>query len=212
LNWNNRYLSGNDTWDTGNFPPVITKLIKLSFSKNNRLKRKYFMPVNLEIKIPVKNFKKLIAIIEKKGGQKIYSSRQIDIYYKLNNGRLKIRNSSGEKSIIYYKRIEDGSERWSDFETIKVDKPDKWIKLFDKFLERLTVVDKHRTLYHLYNTRIHFDKVKGLGNFVELETKVVKGKQKARKEFQKILELLKLNPEKQILNSYSDLILLKGKL
>jgi len=170
------------------------------------------MPVNLEIKIPVKNFKKLIAIIEKKGGQKIYSSRQIDIYYKLNNGRLKIRNSSGEKSIIYYKRIEDGSERRSDFETIKVDKPDKWIKLFDKFLERLTVVDKHRTLYHLYNTRIHFDKVKGLGNFVELETKVVKGKQKARKEFQKILELLKLNPEKQILNSYSDLILLKGKL
>ena len=170
------------------------------------------MPVNLEIKIPVKNFKKLIAIIEKKGGQKIYSSRQIDIYYKLNNGRLKIRNSSGEKSIIYYKRIEDGSERWSDFETIEVDKPDKWIKLFDKFLERLTVVDKHRTLYHLYNTRIHFDKVKGLGNFVELETKVVKGKQKARKEFQKILELLKLNPEKQILNSYSDLILLKGKL
>jgi len=44
-----------------------------------------------------------------------------------------------------------------------------------------------------------------------LETKVVKGKQKARKEFQQILELLKLNPEEQILNSYSDLILKKGK-
>jgi len=169
------------------------------------------MPVNLEIKVPVKNLKKLINVVEQEGGEKVYSSKQVDVYYKLDNGRLKVRNSSGEKSIIFYKRIEDGSERWSDFEVIKVDNPEDWINFFDKFLERLVVVDKHRTLYHLHNTRIHFDKVKGLGNFVELETKVVKGKQKARKEFQQILELLKLNPEEQILNSYSDLILKKGK-
>ncbi|MGB9665668.1 MAG: class IV adenylate cyclase [Ignavibacteria bacterium] len=169
------------------------------------------MPVNLEIKVPVKNLKKLIEIVEKEGGSKIYSSRQIDVYYKLENGRLKIRNSSGEKSIIFYKRIEDGSERWSDFEVIKVDKPEKWIKFFDRFLQRLVVVDKHRTLYHLFNTRIHFDRVKGLGNFVELETKVINGKSQARKEFQKILELLELNPQNQILNSYSDLILSKRK-
>lgn len=169
------------------------------------------MPVNLEIKVPVKNLKKLIEIVEKEGGSKIYSSRQVDVYYKLENGRLKVRNSSGEKSIIFYRRIEDGSERWSDFEVIKIDDPGKWINFFDNFLERLVVVDKHRTLYHLYNTRIHFDKVKGFGNFVELETKVVNGKQRARKEFQKILELLQLDPEKQILNSYSDLILSKRK-
>ncbi len=169
------------------------------------------MPVNLEIKVPVKNLKKLIEIVEKEGGSKIYSSRQIDVYYKLENGRLKIRNSSGEKSIIFYKRIEDGSERWSDFEVIKVDKPEKWIKFFDRFLQRLVVVDKHRTLYHLFDTRIHFDRVKGLGNFVELETKVINGKSQARKEFQKILELLELNPQNQILNSYSDLILSKRK-
>lgn len=170
------------------------------------------MPVNLEIKVPVKNLKKLIEIVEKEGGSKIYSSRQIDVYYKLENGRLKIRNSSGEKSIIFYKRIEDGSERWSDFEVIKIEKPEVWIKFFDRFLQRLVVVDKHRTLYHLFNTRIHFDKVKGLGNFMELETKVLNGKSQARKEFQKILKLLELNPENQILNSYSDLILSKRKL
>ncbi|NPV11502.1 MAG: class IV adenylate cyclase [Ignavibacteria bacterium] len=171
------------------------------------------MPVNLEIKVPVKNLKSLIDIIEKEGAKKIYSARQVDVYYKLNNGRLKIRNSSGngEKSIIFYKRIEDGSERWSDFEVIKVDNPETWIKFFDKFLERLVVVDKHRTLYHLFNTRIHFDKVRGLGNFIELETKVVRNKNQAKKEFQKLIELLKLNPEKQILNSYSDLILNKRK-
>lgn len=169
------------------------------------------MPVNLEIKVPVKNLKKLIKIVENEGGKLIYSSRQIDVYYKVNNGRLKVRNSSGEKSVIYYERIEDGSERWSNFEVIKVDDPNVWIKFFDKFLQRLVVVDKQRTLYHLLNTRIHFDKVKGLGDFVELETKVTNGKKKARQEFSMILNLLDLNPINQILNSYSDLILQKGK-
>lgn len=70
-------------------------------------------------------------------------------------------------------------------------------------------MDKHRTLYHLFNTRIHFDKIKGLGNFVELETKVVSNKIKAKIEFLVIMQLLDLNPENQILNSYSDMILMK---
>lgn len=170
------------------------------------------MPVNLEIKVPVKSLSKLIKIVENEGGKLIYSSKQIDVYYKLDNGRLKVRNSSkGEKSVIFYRRIEDGSERWSDFEVIPVDNPNDWIKFFDNFLQRLVVVDKHRTLYHLENTRIHFDKVKGLGNFIELETKVINGKSKARKEFLRIMNLLDLKPENQILSSYSDLILIKNK-
>lgn len=169
------------------------------------------MPTNLEIKVPVKSLSNLIKIVEREGGKKIYSSRQIDVYYKLENGRLKVRNSSGEKSVIFYRRIEDGSERWSDFEVIPVTNPNDWIKFFDNFLERLVVVDKHRTLYHLKNTRIHFDRIKGLGNFVELETKVINGKVKARKEFLWIMNLLKLNPDNQILKSYSDLILIKNK-
>ncbi|MCX8057304.1 MAG: class IV adenylate cyclase [Ignavibacteria bacterium] len=168
------------------------------------------MPVNLEIKVPVKNLTKLIKILEKEGAKKIYSSKQIDVYYKLENGRLKVRNSSGEKSVIFYRRVEDGSERWSDFEVIPVSNPKEWINFFDKFLERLVVVDKHRTLYHFKNTRIHLDKVKGLGNFIELETKVINGKAKARKEFQSIIDLLGLNVDEQILISYSDLILKKG--
>lgn len=168
------------------------------------------MPVNLEIKVPIKNLSKLIKIVESEGGRLIYSSKQIDVYYKLSSGRLKVRNSSkGEKSVIFYRRVEDGSERWSDFEVIQVQNPVEWIKFFDNFLERLVTVDKHRTLYHLKNTRIHFDKVKGLGNFVELETKVVNGKKSAKKEFFELIKLLDLNTNEQILKSYSDLILMK---
>lgn len=170
------------------------------------------MPVNLEIKVPYKNLSKLIQIVEVQGGKKIYSSKQIDVYYKLDKGRLKVRDSLGEKSIIFYRRVEDGSERWSDFKVIPIQNPAEWIKFFDNFLDRLVVVKKHRTLYHLQNTRIHFDKIKGLGNFVELETKVVNGKAKAKKEFLRMIELLGLDQEQQILNSYSDIILMNKKI
>lgn len=164
------------------------------------------MPTNLEIKVPIKNVKKLIKIVEENGGKLIYSSRQIDVYYKINNGRLKIRDSSGEKSIIFYDRREDGSERWSNFQVMKVDNPKLWINFFDNFLERFVVVDKHRTLYHLKNTRIHFDKVTKLGNFIELETKVVSTKRNARLEFEEICKLLNLDKNNQVLKSYSDLL------
>lgn len=164
------------------------------------------MPINLEIKVPIKNVKKLIKIVEENGGKLIYSSRQIDVYYKINNGRLKIRDSSGEKSIIFYDRKEDGNERWSNFQVMKVANPKLWINFFDNFLERFIVVDKYRTLYHLKNTRIHFDKVKNLGNFIELEVKVVSNKRNARLEFEEICKLLNLDKNNQVLKSYSDLL------
>lgn len=94
------------------------------------------MPVNLEIKVPVEDFSKLIKIVKKRGGKKIYSSRQVDVYYKLKDGRLKVRNSSGEKSVIFYKRVEDGSERWSNFKVIQVENPREWINFFDNFFRK----------------------------------------------------------------------------
>lgn len=165
------------------------------------------MPVNLEIKVPIEKPQKLKSIVEKAGGKLIYSCRQIDVYYKIKNGRMKVRDSSGERSVIFYNRVEDGSERWSRFEALKVDSAKLWIKFFDNFLDRLVVVDKHRTLYYLKNTRIHFDKIKNLGNYIELETKIVRTKEQARKEFNEICELLALDLNNQILESYSDLLL-----
>jgi len=165
------------------------------------------MPVNLEIKVPIQNPSKLKTLVKKIGGKLIYSCKQVDVYYKVKSGRLKVRDSKGEKSIIFYNRIEDGNERWSDYEVIKVENPKNWIKFFDNFLDRLIIVDKYRTLYHLKNTRIHFDKVKNLGYFIELETKIVKTKKEARKEFNEICKMLEIDFNKQIQKSYSDILL-----
>ena len=56
------------------------------------------------------------------------------------------------------------------------------------------------------NTRVHLDEVKGLGNFLELETLVLSGLKDAQNRFNKIIDLLGLDIKKQIKNSYKILI------
>ncbi len=165
------------------------------------------MPKNLEIKIKVNQLENYIEKIIKLKGKKIYSSLQIDVYYQVPKGRMKVRNSNGEKSVIFYNRVEDGKERWSDFYVVKVKEPKLWVNFFDKVFDRLIMVKKNRTLFHYKNTRIHFDRVSGLGNFIELETKVNSSKKEARKEFDFLCKELNLDKSNQIFNSYSDLLI-----
>ena len=65
---------------------------------------------------------------------------------------------------------------------------------------------KNANLFWFNNTRIHLDKVKELGNFLELETLVIDGKADAEKRFDEIVRLLNLDLSKQIKKSYKNLI------
>ncbi|MBM4175197.1 MAG: class IV adenylate cyclase [Ignavibacteria bacterium] len=167
------------------------------------------MPKNLEIKIKLANRVKFLNRITKLKAQKIYSSEQVDVYFQNEKGRLKVRDSNGEKSVIFYSRVEDGRERWSKFHFIKVESPKEWVSFFKLFMKPLVTVKKHRTLFHYKNTRIHLDKIKGLGNFIELETKVNSSLKKAREEVEFLCKDLGLSKNDQILNSYSDLLIAK---
>lgn len=164
------------------------------------------MSINLEIKCNTEDLILLENIIKNIGSELIYSSKQVDIYYIVEKGRLKIRDSIGEKSIIFYERIEDGSERWSNFFVKNVEKPIEWVNFFDLFLKRFVSVEKYRTLYHYKNSRIHLDKVSNLGNFIEIETKIIETEAQAKEEFQFLCNKLNLKKENQILKSYSDLL------
>jgi len=167
------------------------------------------MPRNLELKLQLESFKDTRELIKQNriGLKEILIQK--DIYYQVEKGLLKLRIENGKSSLIYYKRDEKSSKRWSDFEYVKFDEgnPEKFFKLI---FESGVTVSKVRELYIQNNTRIHLDKVKGLGTFIELETVVVNGLKDAEKRFNKIINMLNLNTENQIRASYRDLLIRKN--
>ncbi len=166
------------------------------------------MPTNLELKIklidPEKMFKSIKAINAKYKGE----LSQVDVYYKSESYRLKLRLENGTQTLIKYLRNEGAGNRWSDYHLISLQGNDARNYLKD-ILEEEVVVEKKRKLYIYDNTRIHIDDVSKLGSFLELETLVINGKQDAGKRFNEIIKLLSLNKEDEIKKSYRDLILEK---
>ena len=166
------------------------------------------MPRNLEIKVKLPSYKEVKAILVK---NKILMEElliQKDIYYKVNKGLLKLRLENDKQTLIFYDRNEKSKKRWSDYHLLEIDKTDA-SKYLKRFLDVLTIVNKKRELYLYKDTRIHLDNVKGLGCFLELETRVINGLADAEKRFSFMMDLLRLRDKKEIRASYKDLLLAK---
>jgi len=164
------------------------------------------MPTNLELKIRVTSHQSFKKILEQIGAENKGMLKQTDVYYSIPNGLLKLRIENGNESLIFYNRNENNKNRWSDFEVLQFANA-KGEKFFNNLFDVEVIVKKKRELFYYDNTRIHLDTVKYLGNFLELETLVINGKVDAKKRFEKIIGLLKLNESKQIRKSYRDLLM-----
>ncbi len=144
------------------------------------------MPTNLELKLKLKShdsLKKILKIV-KADYQGVLNQK--DVYYKNKNSLLKLRIENGKECLIKYNRDEKGKKRWSDFDILYFERGNA-----EKFLSEIfkinAVVEKKRFLYKMLDTRIHLDKVKGLGYFLELETLVLNNKNDAQKRFKKVI-------------------------
>ena len=79
-------------------------------------------------------------------------------------------------------------------------------KLFDIFV----VVDKEREIFIYDNIRIHLDKVKKLGSFLEIEI-IYDSFKEARKIMNELIEYFSLEEKEFIKESYSDMLIKKIK-
>jgi predicted adenylyl cyclase CyaB len=168
------------------------------------------MPINLELKIRVTSHQSLKKILKQIGAENKGMLKQKDVYYSIPNGLLKLRIENGNESLIFYNRNENDKNRWSDFEFLKFANSNGE-KFFSKLFDVEVIVKKKRELFYYGDTRIHLDKVNNLGKFLELETLVINGKADAKKRFEKIMSLLKLDESKQIRKSYRDLLIINTK-
>lgn len=165
------------------------------------------MAFNLELKIKIDSFKEFENILNKNKAEYKGVIKQKDIYYKFNNGLLKLRIENDTYTLIKYIRNEK-NKRWSNYELLELKgkNPEKYL---NEILIKEVVVEKKRKLYLFNNTRIHLDDVRNLGKFLELETLLISDRKDATQRFNDIKLLLHIENEKEIRKSYKILLLNK---
>jgi predicted adenylyl cyclase CyaB len=166
------------------------------------------MAQNLELKIKIKSFDKVIQLLKNCNANYNGLLNQKDVYFEWEKGLLKLRMQNGKNQLIKYFREESSSERFSNYEILNFEGSNAESYL-SEILKVEAIVEKKRELYIYKNTRIHLDSVNQLGDFLELETVVVSDEQDVKAEFNEVIELLELDLSNEIRCSYRDLILEK---
>lgn len=136
--------------------------------------------------------------------------RATDTYFHVRHGRLKLRETEGGPlaQLIAYDRPDEASSRYSDYHITPIPDPAGLKLALGSTLGVLITVTKSRHLWLYGETRIHLDRIDGLGDFVELET-VMRGQPEAaaRAEHHMVKGALGLDRCDVVGSSYSDLIL-----
>jgi adenylate cyclase, class 2 len=172
------------------------------------------MKKNFEIKIKLPDpgkTKKLVRLLCKGKSPQKQTQTQEDIYYRVNNGRLKLRIIGGKKgNLIHYFRSNKTGKRVSNYVISETNTPKELNTILSSLYGILITVKKKREITILDNVRIHIDNVIGLGNYLEIEI-IFNSIREARKRMEQLINSLELNEEKFINVSYSDLLLNKKK-
>ena len=110
------------------------------------------------------------AILKAHNARFIGLDHQIDTYFRVPNGRLKLREGNIENSLIHYNRANQSGPKQSDVTILKSPNEIATLKkILSDSVGILAVVDKKREIYFIENVKFHLDKVVGLGHFVEIE-------------------------------------------
>ena len=145
------------------------------------------------------------------GAEYVGSFEQTDMYYKVPEGRLKLREVNGSDSteLIYYERENIAGPKSDDAFLLRVDQAQDLKVILKKVLAPLVVVEKIREIYRLDGTQVHLDDVKGLGKFIEFERQTADDSselEKDRRVLDKLMNTLQIHPSSLETHSYSDLL------
>lgn len=128
------------------------------------------MPSNIEIKARVSDRAALehrTRLIADSGPEAIF---QDDTFFACPSGRLKLRDfGNGHGELIFYQRADESGPKPSHYRIAPTDDPESLRQLLLEAYGSPGRVVKRRTLYLVGRTRIHLDRVEGLGDFMELE-------------------------------------------
>jgi predicted adenylyl cyclase CyaB len=128
------------------------------------------MPRNIEIKARIDSVESLAPRAAAVATQGPVEIAQDDTFFRCESGRLKLRSfSATEGELIFYRRANAQGPKESFYVRTPVDDPVSLRECLGLAYGLVGRVVKQRTLYLAGRTRVHLDRVEGLGHFLELE-------------------------------------------
>lgn len=167
---------------------------------------------NIEIKARIASVEvlmPLVAAIAENGPTDLF---QDDTYFRCLEGRLKLREITSPQAqpvaqLIYYRRPDVTGPKVSHYLISPTSAPDALRESLMHACGQIGRVRKHRVLYLVGRTRIHLDRVEGLGEFLELEVVLEPGEALTKGEAQahELMERLGVREQHLVSGSYLEL-------
>ena len=168
------------------------------------------MHKNIEIKARCYEPARIRNILQTVQARFVGTDHQVDTYFKVPNGRLKLRQGNIENNLIFYRRPDQSGPKESDVLLYKPSEPEPLRQVLEAALGILVEVRKKREIYFVDNVKIHIDQVDGLGSFVEIEAQDFNGQYNEEQLLQQceyFLNLFQIPLQNLISHSYSDMLL-----
>lgn len=171
--------------------------------------------INIEIKARSKKHDKIRAMLMSRKADYRGTDHQIDTYFNVPHGRLKLREGNIENFLIQYDREDKDGPKQSNVVLYKSIPGSSLKSILTNSLGILVAVDKKREIYFVDNVKFHLDTVKDLGTFIEIEAidkNPSLGREKLLEQCNHYMKMFDIAQQDLISVSYSDLLLeLKNK-
>lgn len=167
------------------------------------------MARNVEIKAQVDSLDVIEPLAAALSGQEPVSLQQDDTFFTCTHGRLKLREfGDGTGELIFYQRADDTGPKESFYVISPTDAPDTLRETLTRAYGAIGRVKKQRRVFMAGRTRIHLDRVEGLGNFLELEVVLQDGESAAAgmQEAHSLMAGLGITAAQLVPGAYLDLL------
>lgn len=163
---------------------------------------------NLEAKFKLHNLERARNQAEGIGYRYKATLVQRDTFFRVKEGKLKLREEEAGAWMIFYGRQDSAHLKLSSYEIVPVLEPEKTRAMMTRALGTIATVNKTRILMLRDNVRLHLDRVEGLGEFGEIEAVLGEhgNPEASRPAVDELLRALEVDRDRLIATSYFEML------